>query len=96
MGKIDGIQCSIVFYDEDSPQPVYIGFLNDEFPIINNDGDVIYSFDNDIFYYLDEDEVKSLRSYISNGNDKWSCNDEWFIDLSEGIEKTTWHFDEEN
>lgn len=82
-----GIDCAIVYHDSpDGYQDVYISFSEE---LLNHVGepaeeDIYGVSDENIFYYLNEDEQKNLKNYIADGSyDRWST-DEWYIDLTEG------------
>jgi hypothetical protein len=84
-----GIQCVIGWYDSpDSMDDVFISFSEE---LLNHEGnpaeeDVYGVSDEKIFYYLSKEEVASLMKAISEVRDRWSCGNEWFIDLVEDYE----------
>ena len=84
-----GIQCVIGWYESlDSYDTEYISFSEEQ---LNHEGNVaeedIYGVsDLEIFYYLSEEEVASLMKAIAELRDRWSCGNEWFIDLADDYE----------
>lgn len=89
MSTPTGIQCVISWHDSlDSMDDVFISFSEE---LLNHEGnpaeeDLYGVPDDKIFYYLSEEEVASLMKAISELRDRWSCGDEWFIDLTEDYE----------
>lgn len=91
---IIGVKCAIQWHDDNNGglQDVYISFSEELF---NHEGetaeeDIHGVPDEEIFFYLNKEQVESLTSAILNEEDYWSIEDEdWFIDLSEGCEAIT-------
>jgi hypothetical protein len=80
-----GIDCYVVWDDEESPTWNYISFgvwdeeLHDSFGVR----------DDRIFYYFDSDEVEALATAIANGDKSFKVDPDWHIDLSQGFEYQT-------
>lgn len=68
-----GIECTIVWTDSpDGEEQVFISFGPEEFDTKS---------DLETFYYFDADEVAGLMKAISEHRDKYSVNNEWWIEL---------------
>jgi hypothetical protein len=68
-----GIDCVIVWTDSpDGEEDVFISFGPEEFDTKS---------DLNTFYYFDEEEVTGLFKAISEKRDRYSVNNEWWIEI---------------
>lgn len=80
---LTGIEC-MVTWNGDEPMWCLISFGEQ---IEDEDGDIVKdSFgvrDENIFYYLDAQEVEQLQTAIKNGASRFQVDKAWYIDLKD-------------
>jgi hypothetical protein len=77
-----GIECGIVWDDSpDGYQDVYISFGQYDHDDPNATTDSFGINDEDIFFYLDEEELAHLFKCIAEHRDKFSVGAGWWVDL---------------
>jgi hypothetical protein len=68
-----GIECVIVWADSpDGEEDVFISFGKEEFDTKS---------DLETFYYFDEEEVQGLLKAVTTHRERYSVNNEWWIEL---------------
>lgn len=73
MNEYIGIECVVVWADSpDGEENVFISFQEEEFDT---------KADLRTFYYFNEDEVAGLMKAITDRRERYSVNDEWWIEL---------------